>query len=250
MTNSCKIMKNVKLTVEYDGSNYSGFQRQANANTVQSELEKAIEKIVNHEITLYCAGRTDAGVHAIGQVCNFFTSSPISEYALTHAINSRLPRDISCSQISFVDENFNARHSAKLRHYKYCILNRQTRSAVNGRYMWHIRGELNLESMRDGAKYFIGTYDFRAFSRHVEKENYVRSVYSLEICKSDDIITIEICANAYLRSMVRNIVGTLVEIGLGKRASENVKELIDLKDRRLAGICAPANGLFLKSVEY
>lgn len=243
-------MRNLKLTIEYDGTNYSGFQRQSNGNTVQEELEKAISKIVNHTIILYCAGRTDAGVHANGQVCNFFTDSKISESGLNIALNSLLPNDISCHNICEAEESFNARYSAKQRHYRYFILNREAKSAIKGRYAWHIRRELDLNEMEKAITAFIGTHDFRAFSHAKEDEKTIRTITSVSIKKEEEMVIIDVSANSFLRSMVRNIVGTLVEIGMGKRSFESIKEIIDSKDRRKAGVCAPAGGLFLKSVEY
>ena len=243
-------MKNLKLTIEYDGTNYSGFQRQSNGYTVQEELEKAITKVVSHNIILYCAGRTDAGVHANCQVCNFFTSSKISENGLNIALNSLLPMDISCYEVCEVYETFNARYSAKSRRYQYFILNREPKSAIKGRYAWHVRKQLDLNEMQKAISAFIGTQDFRAFSHAKKDEITIRNVISMTISKKEDMIVIDISANSFLRSMVRNIVGTLVEVGMGKRAAETIQEIIDSKDRRKAGICAPAKGLFLKSVEY
>ena len=243
-------MRNLKLIIEYDGTNYSGFQRQSNGNTVQEELEKAISKIVTHNIILYCAGRTDAGVHANCQVCNFFTSSKISESGLNISLNSLLPTDISCHEVSEVDKTFNARYSAKSRRYQYFILNREAKSAIKGRYAWHVRKQLDLNEIQKASSAFIGTQDFRAFSHAKEDEITIRTVTSMTINKEEDMIIIDISANSFLRSMVRNVIGTLVEVGMGKRSAETIKEIIDSKDRRKAGMCAPAKGLFLKSVEY
>jgi len=241
---------NVKLVVEYDGTNYHGFQIQPNGNTIQEELERAIKKIVKDDFILYCAGRTDAGVHALGQVCNFMCDVNIPLDNLCIALNGYLPSDIVILSANAVSDNFNSRYSAKNRLYKYRILNRVEPSAILGRYSWHIRKELDVNAMVEASDILLGSHDFKAFTvAHVD-ECTIRHISCIDIYKESECIYIDIKANAFLRSMVRNIVGTLVEIGLGKRKSKEMQVILDSKDRQNAGVCAPAKGLLLVEIEY
>ncbi|MBR4750083.1 MAG: tRNA pseudouridine(38-40) synthase TruA [Abditibacteriota bacterium] len=243
-------MRNVRLILEYDGTAYSGFQRQPNGPTVQAALESAIKSVVGKDVTLYAAGRTDAGVHATGQVCSFLTDTDIGEEGLFAGINSFLPDDISVSRLEFADPDFHARYSAVSRHYSYRILNRRAPSALAFRYTWHVKRLLDPERMRRASGPLLGTHDFRSLANAGCADNTVRTVKSLSIHKDGDIIYIDIEADGFLRSMVRNIAGLLTEVGLGKREPEAIEGLLEKRDRRLAGLCAPAKGLFFTRVDY
>ncbi|MBQ9358806.1 MAG: tRNA pseudouridine(38-40) synthase TruA [Abditibacteriota bacterium] len=243
-------MNNVRLILEYDGTRYCGFQRQPNGPTVQAELEAAIRQIVRQDVTLYAAGRTDTGVHATGQVCNFFTDTPIGAEGLFRGINSLLPSDISVRSLDFAGPDFHARFSAKGRHYRYRILNREAPSALLFRYAWHVKRPLELGAMQQACGFLTGTHDFRTFANVPCADDTVRCVRSLSIHRENDIINIDIEADGFLRSMVRNITGLLVEIGVGQRRPEDIAGLLDARDRRCAGLCAPAKGLFFTSVDY
>lgn len=242
---------NIKLVLEYDGTRYHGYQIQANANTVQAELENVLRKLVIGEFVLYCAGRTDSGVHALGQVCNFVCDDiKVNPAELENALNGMLPDDISVREASVADDSFNARYSAKERVYRYVILNRKNRSSVHDRFSWHISKPLDLQCMKKAAEYLEGSHDFKAFTVATYPDATVRNVYNISIYNKDDFVIIDICANAFTRSMVRNIVGTLSEIGTGKRSAEEIKTILHSMDRQKAGICAPAKGLFLLRIKY
>ncbi len=244
-------MRNVKVVVEYDGTDYFGFQYQPRVPTIQGELEKVLSKIVKEDVTVYGSGRTDAGVHALGQVINFRTNGTIPIDRLCIAMNSLLPKDISAKSAEEVDLDFHARYSAKSRLYRYSILNRELRSALSGRYNWHVNQPLDIEAMRIGARYLIGVNDFTSFScASNEDKCNVREMMSVEIKRECEIVIIELRANAFLRSMVRVIVGTLVEVGLGRRPSHSIRDILEAKDRGGAGKTAPACGLCLVEVEY
>ena len=242
---------NVKLVVEYDGTNYHGYQIQENAHTVQAELEKALRVLVKDDFVLYCAGRTDAGVHAKGQVCNFKSNDLRVEVEnLKDALNSMLPEDISIKETCLVEDDFNSRYSAKRRVYRYVIFNGLTRTALGARYSWFVRDRLNVEDMKEACEYLVGHKDFKAFTDASYTDTTERDVYYIDINKENDYINIDICANAFTRSMVRNIVGTLCEVGRGKREAFEVQSILNSLDRQKAGICAPAKGLFFVRTEY
>ena len=242
---------NVKLVIEYDGTRYHGYQIQANSNTVQEELEKVLRRLVCGDFTLYCAGRTDTGVHARWQVCNFRCQGlRVEKEKLTEAMNGLLPDDISVRSADLVSDDFHARFSAKERTYRYVILNSSFKSALLSRYSWHVRTRLELDKMSESAQFLIGTHDFRAFTDASYPDSTVRNVYTVDIRRKDELINIDICANAFTRSMVRNIVGTLTEIGKGKRSIEEMQKILISRDRQNAGVCAPAKGLFLWEIKY
>ncbi|MBQ7257239.1 MAG: tRNA pseudouridine(38-40) synthase TruA [Abditibacteriota bacterium] len=242
---------NIKLVIEYDGTAYHGYQIQENAHTVQAELEKALRVLVKDDFVLYCAGRTDTGVHAMGQVCNFKSCDLRVEVEnLRDALNSMLPEDISIKEVSKVEESFNSRYSAKKRVYRYVIFNGLTRNAIGSRYSWFVRDRLNLEAMKEASEYLVGHKDFKAFTDASYPDITERDVYYINIYREKDYINIEICANAFTRSMVRNIVGTLCEVGRGKREAQDMQSILNSRDRQKAGICAPSKGLFFVRTEY
>ena len=245
-------MRNIKLTIEYDGTDYFGFQYQPGVPTLQGEIERVLSKIVKEEVTVYGSGRTDAGVHAAGQVINFRTEGGIPVEKLCIAMNSLLPRSIAAREAAEVDEAFHARYSAKSRLYRYDILNRETRSALEGRFCWHVRQPLDANAMNDAAQCLLGVHDFTSFASADRDDGCspVRNVSEVSVQRHGEHVVLTIRANAFLRSMVRTIVGTLVEVGLGKRPGARIAEILEAKDRTAAGKTAPPHGLCLIEVEY
>ena len=242
--------RNVKLTIEYDGTNYHGWQRQADAPTVQQALEEAIARVVGHEVTLYGSGRTDAGVHALGQVANFHTSSAIPQDRLPHAINANVAEDIAVLRAEDVSADFHARYSAKRKTYRYRVVCRPVRPAVGAPFVhWH-RFSLDVAAMSQAATLFVGEHDFAAFESHSGGEGSVRSIFRSEWLQDGERLDYYVTANGFLYNMVRAMAGTLLEIGCGARPPEDVIRLLESRNRSLAGRTAPAKGLCLMAVEY
>lgn len=242
---------NVKLILQYDGANYHGWQVQKNGVTVQETLSDAIEGVVGEKVSVIGCGRTDAGVHALGFVCNFHTKSRVLPEKYPYAINSHLPDDIRVINAEEVGDDFHAKNSAVKKRYIYRILNRNINDVFEGKYAWHYRFPLNIEAMRYASEAFLGEHDFIGFaSSGFTVKTTVRTIYSLDILKSGDIITIDVCGNGFLYNMVRIIAGTLVYAGSGKINPGDMEMIINSKKRDMAGITAPANGLFLKEVYY
>lgn len=253
-----ELPRNVKLTIEYDGSAYHGWQRQANAATIQQALEEAIADLVGHPVTLHGSGRTDAGVHALAQVANFRTSSTIPADRLPHAINSALPHDIAVLRAEDVPDDFHARYSATGKTYRYRILCRDVRPAMGrGRVHW-LRRKLDVAAMQRASALFVGEHDFAAFETESTGENSVRCVTCCEVAarparggrSAGQRIDIIVSANGFLYNMVRAMAGTLIKIGTGSWPPERVAELLAARDRALAGPTAPAKGLCLMEVQY
>lgn len=243
-------MKNYKITVQYNGQNYCGWQKQPDSLGIQGNIENAIYEITSQKVKLIGSGRTDAGVHAIGQVANFNLDSNISPDKLCFAINSKLPKDICVVDCELVDENFHSRYSAKGKTYKYLIYNSSYRSPFYKDFSYQVKYDLNLEKMKKEAKSLIGKHDFVGFmSSNSEVKDTVRTIYDVEISTNNDVISIEITGDGFLYNMVRIIVGTLVDIGREK-ITYSLDEIINSKKRSMAGHTAPANGLFLKKVYY
>lgn len=244
-------MRNIKLTVSYDGTNYHGWQCQPDRETVQETLQKVIQKIVNHEVKVIGGARTDSGVHAMGQVANFFTEKTISVENLKKGLNSLLPKDIRILNAEEVHNEFHSRYSAKSKTYVYTILNAPFDSPFFYRYTWHVPFYLDTERMNRAIKEIIGVHDFSAFKKKNEfyKSN-VREVLRAGVKRRKDFVYILIEATGFLRYMVRNIAGTLFLIGIGKIKEEAIKEILESKDRDMAGQTAPAKGLFLKEIKY
>lgn len=241
----------IALGIEYCGKSYSGFQRQENAVNIQSELEKALSKVADHEVRLVCSGRTDSGVHAFEQVIHFESESnrPLKAWLL--GANSILPTDIRVLWANEVSDEFHARFSAKSRRYHYYILNRQTASAVfDARVTWHYY-KLDAEKMHEAAQYLLGEHDFTSFrASGCQSKSAHRNVEFINIARKDDLICIDIQANSFLYHMVRNLVGSLIKVGEGVASPDWIKELLAKKDRTQAGITAPADGLYFHSVQY
>jgi len=245
-------VRNIKLTIEYDGTAFHGWQIQPGLETIQGVIKERIAQITQGEVNLIGAGRTDAGVHALGQVANFQTESAIDLAALQRGLNSLLSPDIVIKGIEEVEEGFHARFSARSKRYEYHILNRSYPSALLRAYAWFIPHQLDLASMERCGRFLIGSHDFSSFRASGDESRHsVREVIRLEIeRRQGDLIVIVIEANAFLREMVRSIVGTLVDVGRGKTSLEEFKEIFGARDRRQAGMTAPAQGLFLVEVKY
>ncbi len=238
------------MTVEYDGTEYMGFQRHPGRRTIQGELEWALSRITKESIHIAGAGRTDAGVHAVGQVVSFRTTGTIPVERIPVALNSLLSRDIVAREAVEMPQDFHARHSARSRSYRYVILNRENPSALGGRFHWYVPHATDIDLMRRGAEYLFGKHDFTSFSAVMDTPSRVRELTELSISRAGDEIVFGIRANAFLHSMARIVVGTLVEVGQGRRTPDDVQFILEAKDRRLAGRTAPPQGLVLVEVTY
>ena len=244
-------MPTFKATIEYDGTAYAGWQRQPNQPTIQQTVEAALRNITQTDISVIAAGRTDAGVHALGQVISFKTDKPLSPNEWLRALNATLPDDISTRSVERAVDDFHARYAAVRKLYEYRILHRPSRSAMEHMRAWHLYGKLNLDAVHEAATYLVGKHDFSSFQGHpTDVENPICDLQRLEIIKDQDIVRVEIEADRFLKQMVRAMVGTLAEVGQGKRKPEEMKQILDAKDRRAAGYTAPAHGLYLIAVTY
>jgi tRNA pseudouridine38-40 synthase len=238
--------------VAYDGRNYHGWQRQTNALTIQQILEETIEKIIQSPITLFASGRTDAGVHALGQACNFKTNSQLNLMALKSGLNALLPEDILVKEAVDVPLDFHSRYAAKSKVYEYRILNRKAPDLFRRHYVWHIGRPLRVDEMRRCLSAIRGEHDFSSFQSSGSRcVHAVRRVFGAELIgEQDGLLRLVIEADGFLRHMVRNIVGTLTDAGLGKIDAGRFHEILHSKDRSLAGVKAPAHGLYLVKVHY
>lgn len=244
-------MRNIKLIIEYEGTNYRGFQQQPEGSTVQGELEKALKVLLREEVKVKYASRTDAKVHATCQVVNFKTESPLEVRRIRRALNGILPGDIVIKKTEEVPLGFDARRDAVYREYVYLIWNRGYPPVLKRNFVYFVAQPLNLEAMREALKYVVGTHDFSAFcASPCSPKGCVRTVREAYIEEEDGLISLKMRANSFVHQMVRSIVGTTVEIGLGKRAPEEMKEILESGDRRLAGKTAPARALILTEVHY
>ena len=244
-------MRNIKLTIEYDGTNYLGWQRQKVGNTIQGALEEAIEVQTNEKVETIGSSRTDAGVHAKGFIANFKTNSKIPAEKYREAINHKLPEDIVILKSEEVDEDFHARYNAMGKTYSYTILNREVQSAINRNYVYNVKRRLDTEAMREACEYFIGTHDFAAFKTSGSSvKTTVRTISELYLEEQEDTIKIYVTGDGFLYNMVRIIVGTLIMVGFNKIKPNEIENIIKEKDREKAGICVPAKGLVLERVYY
>jgi tRNA pseudouridine38-40 synthase len=245
-------MRNIKLLMEYDGTNYRGWQVQSEGLTVQGIVEKKLREITGEDIHLVGSGRTDSGVHAFGQVANFKTKSRLDVHAILRALNSLLPPDIVIRKAEEVEESFHARKQSRSKIYQYRILNRDLRSAFHHKYAWHLSLKLDLEEMRKATRILIGEHDFSSFRSvgsptRTTIRKVIRAGWKMG---RDGLLQFEIEANGFLKQMVRAMVGTLVEVGKGKINSEEFRKILESGDRKKAGPTAPAHGLFLIEVKY
>lgn len=263
-----------KLTLAYDGAGFSGWQAQPGRRTVQGELERAWLEITGETVRMNAAGRTDAGVHAAGQVASVESATVIPPESLVHALNSKLPEDVVVRLVELAPDGFHATHDAKFKRYRYTIYNDPRRPVFRRGYAWHIPTPLNVAAMRAGGARMVGTHDFASFqSVGSERESTVRTIFAVEIAtarlpitsnphalhsypptepgtESDALVVIDVEGDGFLYNMVRTIAGTLVEVGRGKRPPEWVAEVIAARDRCAAGQTAPAHGLCMQWVAY
>lgn len=244
-------MRNIKLTIEYDGTSYGGWQKQKNNRTIQQCIEEAIKLLTGEEVELIGSSRTDAGVHAKGMVANFITNSKIPSDKFREAINTKLPDDIGIIKSEEVDKNFHSRYDSKGKTYCYTLVNRYEKVCLGRSYVYQVRDELNYNIMKDAAKYFLGKHDFKAFKTNGSSvKTSVRTISGLELELKGDVLKIFISADGFLYNMVRIIVGTLIEVGKGKIKPEDIESIIRNGDRSKAGPCVPPNGLVLEKVFY
>jgi tRNA pseudouridine38-40 synthase len=244
-------MQNYKLTIAYDGTNYHGWQMQANARTIQGELTRVLSVLDHRPVTLHGAGRTDAGVHAEAQVANVFLERRFAPHQLREAINGNLDRDLRIMQIEFADESFEARFSAKAKTYRYEISTAPVVRPVDFRYVYHYRGVLDVNEMQRAALLLIGRHDFSAFSAAgLETEDRVRTLTQLDVEARHERLRITASAEGFLRYMVRTIAGTLIDVGRGRRTAMSVGAALASRNRQQAGATAPAHGLTLVRVDY
>ena len=246
------MLKNFKIIIEYDGTRYHGWQRQADDRTIQQEIENALSTMTAGRITLYGSGRTDAGVHAFGQVANFLCQTDLSAAVFQKGLNSILPDDIVIKDCRLVGEEFHARYDVKSKIYHYRIINRNVPSAIGRQYAWFIRRKLDAAAMRTAISHIIGSHDFKSFEATGSPRSHTtRNIMSADLIEHKDASLIfKIEADGFLRYMVRNIVGTLVDVGLGKITPAKFNDILVSKNRSNAGATAPAHGLFLMEVKY
>ncbi|MBK0016403.1 MULTISPECIES: tRNA pseudouridine(38-40) synthase TruA [Kosakonia] len=241
----------IALGIEYDGSHYYGWQRQQEVRSVQEKLEKALSQVANEPISVFCAGRTDAGVHATGQVVHFETTALRKDAAWTLGVNANLPKDIAVRWVKDVPDDFHARFSATARRYRYVIYNHRLRPAVLGHGVTHYHQPLDAERMHRAAQCLIGENDFTSF-RAVQCQSRTpwRNLMHINVSRYGAYIVVDIKANAFVHHMVRNIVGSLMEVGAHNQPESWIAELLAAKDRTLAAATAKAEGLYLVSVDY
>ncbi|HVP57252.1 MAG TPA: tRNA pseudouridine(38-40) synthase TruA [bacterium] len=242
-------VRNLRLVLEYDGTEFCGWQKQPKVRTVEGELLGSLAPLVGHETEIIAAARTDSGVHALGQVASFASLTPLEPDEIGRALNSALAQDLRIISASEVPLAFNARYDAKWRRYRYLVATRPT--AVWRRHRWHVRWRLDIGAMRQAAQAMTGEHDFSAFtSKDEDRSPWIRmddiTVEEIE----PDVVAMEFRANRFLRKMVRTLVGTLVEIGRGKMQPQTACDILSSRDGRLAGPCAPPHGLYLVEVAY
>ena len=244
-------MKIVKLTLEYDGTAYAGWQRQPDQSTVQEVLERALAQITQIPVSTVAAGRTDAGVHALGQIVSFRSEKSLAPTEWRRALNALLPKDIAVQDVEFATENFHPRYSAIGKIYEYRILNSANRSALDEHRVWHIPKTLDIPAMVLASKYFLGSHDFSSFQcSPTDNDNPICDIERCAVIHQSPLLFITIQADRFLKQMVRTIVGTLVEVGQGKRQASDIEGVLNAADRRTAGKTAPPQGLYLVEVLY
>ncbi len=245
-------MRNIKLTIEYDGKEFNGWQKQPSKLNIQGTIEQAIKTITGEDVDLQASGRTDAGVHALGQVANFKTNSNIPIEKMSIAINCNLKKSIRIVKAEEVEERFHSRLSCKRKIYRYIINNSEIPSAIYRNLETHIPYKLDIEKMKQAVKYFEGEHDFKAFKASgTSSKSSIRTIYKAEVIKMpNNRIYIELTGNGFLYNMVRIIAGTLVDVGTGKIEPEDIEKIIESKDRTNAGKTLPPQGLYLVCVNY
>ena len=245
-------MRNIKLIIEYDGKEFGGWQKQPNKLNIQGTIEKAIKEITKEDVDLTASGRTDSGVHSLGQVANFKTNSNIPIEKIPIALNSNLKKSIVIKSAQEVDERFHSRLSCKKKTYRYIINNNEIPSSIYRNLETHIPYKLDIEKMKKAVKYFEGEHDFKAFkSSGTSSKSSVRTIYNAEVIeKENNRIYIELTGSGFLYNMVRIISGTLVEVGIGKIKLDEILDIIKSEQRDRAGKTLPPQGLYLVKVEY
>lgn len=244
-------MAKIKSIVHYNGSRYKGFQIQPNQITIQGEIEKALEKTFHKKIKIVAAGRTDRGVHSLGQVISFDVDTTIDIGNLPRVINYHLPEDISIMESEYVDDDFSARFSAKSKVYKYLIYNYKYESGFYDSLSYNYPHYLDIERMKKAVEPIIGTFDFSSFmGRDSNVKDAIRTIYSIDIKRDGRFVEITFHGKSFLRNMIRIIVGSLCDIGRGKLETDFLKESLEKKDRKMAGYTAPPSGLYLMEVRY
>ena len=244
-------MRNIKIIIEYDGKGFNGWQKQPDKLNIQGEIEKAIFEITGEQVELYASGRTDAGVHSLGQTANFKTNSNIPIDKIAIAINSKLKKSIVVKNAEEVDERFHARYNCTGKTYAYVINNSREGGALYRNFEYHIPIKLDLEKMQKAAKHFEGEHDFKGFkATGGNNKSTVRTITSANVMTEGERIIIQLTGNGFLYNMVRIIAGTLVDVGLGKIEPEEIPSIIESKDRTKAGKTLPAHGLRLMKVFY
>jgi tRNA pseudouridine38-40 synthase len=245
-------MRTIKLLIEYDGTRYHGWQVQPNALTIQEVFEEKISIMTQQRVRLIASGRTDAGVHALGQVAHFQTASKIPAEGIQRGLNSLLPPDIVVKSAEEAEAGFHAQYGARRKTYRYVILNRKVASALGRNYCWHVPFALDFPALQKASTILLGRKDFSSFQgADADTEDPVREIFRAEwSMEANDFLHFTVEADGFLKRMVRNIVGTLVEAGKGKLSAEEFSRVIEARDRRLAGMTAPARGLFLVGVKY
>lgn len=244
-------MTTFKVVIEYDGTHYSGWQRQLNAPTIQATVEDALAAIAQTRLTIVGAGRTDAGVHALGQVASFRTDRGLSRREWLRALNAHLPADISVLSVDEVPDEFHARYSASGKLYEYHLLNRSERAPLLRERAWMLYKPLDFVAMTDAAACLVGAHDFSSFeTAPTDNENPECRLDRLDLRRDGDLIVISFYADRFLKQMVRSMVGTLVEVGHGKRTAADMKTVLAARSRAAAGKTAPAHGLYLVRVDY
>ncbi len=243
-------LNKIVLLIEYEGTRYHGFQWQKNTVTIQSELENAIYKMTGEKIRVMAASRTDAGVHALGQVASFRTGSSISSRSFVSGLNYHLPSDIAIKDAHSVQYDFNVRKAFR-RHYRYYIVNRSSRSPFKTRYAHFVPQRLNIENMDQACKALVGEHDFAPFiSKNAAIKNTIRNVYNAQMSSNADMVTFDITANSFLPHQVRNIMGALLKVGLDKMKVTTFQEMARCGQRGVMGPTAPACGLWLMQIDY
>ena len=244
-------MRNIKLTIEYDGKDFNGWQKQPTKLNIQGEIERAIEIVTGEKVELIASGRTDAGVHSLGQIANFKTNSKLPLQKFPVALNSKLKKSIRIQKAEEMDEKFHSRYNCKQKTYRYIINNSREGSAIYRNLEYHVPVKLDVEAMKNAIKHFEGEHDFKGFKASgTSSKSSVRKIYKAEIKENEERIIIELTGNGFLYNMVRIIAGTIVDVGLGKIKPDEIPEIIKSKDRTKAGKTLPPYALYLVKVEY
>ncbi len=244
------VERRYRAIVEYDGTNFFGYQIQAKERTVQGEIERALKKVTHSTIRADAAGRTDSGVHATGQVIAFNSAWKYDLAVLHRALNASLPDDIVISQLKMTNSRFHPRFSALSRSYRYFVINQPWPLVLQQRYGYHVRRELNVAAMQQGSQFLLGSHDFAAFGKPPQGNKTIRNMLQADWSANGNLLTFDITANAFLYRMVRKIVGTLLQVGFGQLAVNDIKKILDARDITGSAPSVPAHGLCLVKVTY